>query len=99
MNIKISEDVIGFLNKKGKKSITLKVLTSGGGCCPTFEIPEVTTSIPENKGIFNHEYIDGIDVYIGKNVKILARFLTFSLSNTKFPKKIIPNGITYKKHE
>ncbi len=98
MLVKVDPEVKAFLSKKNKSCITLEIITSGGGCCPTMELPEISYVSPKEKEKFQYVKVDDLDIYVGNNVRITAPQLKFTLSSMMFLKKIEVAGITYKKH-
>ena len=97
MNIEISRPVMAHMKKKGKNDLTLTIRTSGGGCCPTFEVADVEMRKPEAVDDYNLINFEGVHVYVAKTAKITAPILKFNLEKSFFSKSIVPAGLTLKK--
>lgn len=95
--IAIDPDVRDFLTKKNKMMLVLDIFKSGGGCCPTYEVADITYKKPEQTMLYNLSIIDDIEVYISKMAIITAPILRFSLENKGFMKQITPKGLNLKK--
>ena len=48
MNITIDPEVKVFLIKKKKKCLVLDISKSGGGCCPTYEVVDISYTKPDD---------------------------------------------------
>lgn len=95
--IAIDSDVHDFLTKKKKKALVLDISKSGGGCCPTYEVADITYKKPENEVLYIVSVIEEIEVYISKIATVTAPVLRFSLENVGFVKQIVVKGISLKK--
>lgn len=94
--IAIDSEVQDFLIKKKKKTLVLDISISGGGCCPTYEVADISYKKPENISLYNVSITDDIEVYISKMAIVSAPVLRFSLENG-FVKQIVAKGLNLKK--
>lgn len=97
-DIKIDDNVVDYMTKKGKHTLTLDINKSGGGCCPTIEVVEISFKEPENLNAYKCYIEKGINVYVSKQARVTSPVLKFILSKTLFSKQIIPIGLTLKSH-
>lgn len=95
--IKIDDTVLAYMNKKRKRDLTLTISSTGGGCCPTFEIAEVSLTKPDQSDSFDIFQQNGVTVYISKNVKVIAPTLHFTLKKNLIGATIQPEGLSLKK--
>lgn len=93
MMVELDPKVLEFLKKKNRHCLTLNVLQSGGGCCPTIDSVELNYNEPKELEKYHHLELDGIQIYVGKEVKILAAKLHFVLEKSLFGLSIVPVGI------
>lgn len=98
MNIQVDPAVLEHMSKKGKTVLTLTVQQSGGGCCPTIESADVELKEPKNTDLYTTYEQDGIRIFVGKNVRVTAPVLRFTLEKIMFVKSIVPRGIQLKGH-
>jgi len=96
-NIEIDQPVLDYLKRKRKNVLTLEISTTGGGCCPTFEISEVNPTVPDKTELFNVYQQNDIIIYISKNAKVIAQTLHFTLKKNLFGATIQVDGIFLKK--
>lgn len=97
--IKIDETVLTLMHKKRKKVLTLSVNTTGGGCCPTFEIAEVDMNKPDHAENFELFEQNDIILYISKNARIAAPTLHFKLKKNFIGTTIQAEGLSLKKRD
>ncbi len=97
--IKIDEAVLMLMHKKRKKVLTLSVNTTGGGCCPTFEIAEVDMNKPDHAENFELFEQNDIILYISKNARIAAPTLHFKLKKNFIGTTIQAEGLSLKKRD
>ena len=97
-SIKIDQNVLNYMKKKRKEILTLDIITTGGGCCPTFEIAEVDLLKPKQPELFDDYEQDNITLYISKKAKIPAKTLQFKLEKKLFGATILVEGLSLKKH-
>lgn len=97
--IKLDSDVIDYLEKRNKNTITLIIKISGGGCCPTFESADIELKTPEHLHNYYHIEQDDLHFYIMKTAKISAPVLRFALEKSFLSKTIVPLGLSLKKHD
>lgn len=93
-SISLDEKLMAYLTKKRKAVLTLTVVKSGGGCCPTFEIANVDVNQPSSLENYTHFEHQGISIYISNNTRIIASTLSFKLNKTLFIKDITVSGIS-----
>jgi len=93
-SIKLENNLLQYLQKKNKKCITLTINKSGGGCCPTFEVIEIVTSLPSNTSDYTEYDSEDIKIFISNNTRILASTLRFTLRKTLFISVIGVEGIS-----
>lgn len=96
MKIMLDESVKNYLKKKKKIAITLNLLRSGGGWCGVIEIPEVNLGAPEEHNMFNKYKVDGVEVYIQKNIKTIKPIITFKARKTLFVTSLYVEGLKLK---
>lgn len=96
LNIAIDQDVIDYLNKKKKKILVLDISQSGGGCCPTYEVMDITYKKPEDVALYNASTVEEIEIFITKKAIVAAPVLRFSLENSGLIKHIIAKGLHLK---
>jgi hypothetical protein len=95
----IDDSVLDYLKAKNKRVITLSINKSGGGCCPTFDVVDISLRVPSNIEMYN-KYEDGnITIFISKLVIIKAPVLRFSLKKSLFFSNIIAVGLTLKDNQ
>lgn len=99
ITIKIDDDVLEWMNKKRKRVLTLQVNTTGGGCCPTFEIADINLFKPDQVENFETFEQNDITVYISKNARISARTLHFMLKKNLIGATILAEGLSLKKRD
>jgi hypothetical protein len=97
--IKIDEAVLMLMHKKRKKVLTLSVNTTGGGCCPTFEIAEVDMYKPDQIENFESFEQNDITLYISKNARIAAPTLHFKLKKNFIGATIQAEGLSLKRRD
>jgi hypothetical protein len=97
--IKIDDAVLNWMRKKRKKVLTLLVNTTGGGCCPTFEIAEVDMYKPDHAEEFELFEQNDITLYIGKNARIAAPTLHFKLKKNFIGATIQAEGLSLKRRD
>jgi len=95
--IKIDDAVLAYMNKKRKKDLTLTISSTGGGCCPTFEISEVSLIKPDRLESFDIIQQNDVTVYISKNAKVIASTLHFMLKKNLIGATIQAEGLSLKK--
>jgi hypothetical protein len=95
-NILIDLEVLAFLEKKNKKCLVLDITRSGGGCCPTYEVADISFKKPDDSSLYNTFFKDDIELYITNNAIIIAPVLRFSLERTGLMKQIVAKGIYLK---
>jgi len=95
--IKMDDAVLGYLDKKRKTALTLTISATGGGCCPTFEIAEVSLTKPDQSDSFNSFQQNDVTVYISKNAKVTAPTLHFTLKKNLLGATIQAEGLSLKK--
>jgi hypothetical protein len=93
MEVMIGDAVRDYMKKKETQDLTLSVHKSGGGCCPTFEVAEVTLGKPEKADWFRTVDESGIHVHIAKNVKAASPVIRFKLQKNLFTKTVIAEGL------
>lgn len=96
MNIVIDPEVHAYLKKKTKNYLVLDILKSGGGCCPTYDVAEISYKKPEDTTLYRTSSIDGVEVFISNKVIINAPVLRFSLEHLGLMKQIVAKGIYLK---
>jgi Fe-S cluster assembly iron-binding protein IscA len=99
ITIKIDDDVLEWMNKKRKRVLTLRVNTTGGGCCPTFEIADINLFKPDQVENFETFEQNDITVYISKNTRISAPTLHFILKKNLIGATIQAEGLSLKKRD
>jgi len=97
--IKIDDAVLNWMCKKRKKVLTLSVNTTGGGCCPTFEIVEIDMIEPDQTENFQLFEQNDITLYISKNTRITAPTLHFKLKKNLIGATIQAEGLSLKKRD
>jgi len=95
--IEIDQPVLDYMKRKRKNVLTLEISSTGGGCCPTFEIAEVNLITPDKTELFNVYLQNDITLYISKNAKVIAQTLHFTLKKNLFGATILVDGIFLKK--
>ena len=95
--IEIDQPVLDYMKRKRKNVLTLEISSTGGGCCPTFEIAEVNLIIPDKTELFNVYLQNDITLYISKKTKVIAQTLHFTLKKNFFGATILVDGIFLKK--
>lgn len=96
ININIEEAVINYLQKKKNDSFTVNIKTSGGGCCPTFEIAEIELGKPKDINIYEIYQSNGITIFMSKKAIIIST-LSFSLQKNILTNSIIVSGLSLKR--
>ncbi len=99
MEIMIGDAVRNYLKKKETRDLTLSVHKSGGGCCPIFEVAEVTLGEPEKPDWYRTVEKDGINVHIAKNVRAESPVIRFHLQKNLFTKTVIAEGLKLLKRD
>lgn len=99
MNIKITEAGLEYLEKKQHKVITLEIKTSGGGCCPTFEMEEIYFNPPRDLDEFNEFEVNNLKVFIDKKAKVITPALQFDAEKKLFFTNLIVKGLSLKKQD
>ena len=97
--IKIDQKVLDYMNKKRKSVLTLNISTTGGGCCPTFEISEVTLAKPDHPDLFDIYQQNAVTLYISKKTKVTASMLHFTFKKNLIGATILVEGISLKKRD
>ncbi|MDD3306306.1 MAG: CC/Se motif family (seleno)protein [Acetobacterium sp.] len=97
--IKIDDAVLKWMRKKRKKVLTLSVNTTGGGCCPTFEIVEIDMIEPDQTENFQLFKQNDITLYIGKNARVAAPTLHFKLKKNFIGATIQVEGLSLKRRD
>lgn len=95
--IKIDQSVLDYMDKKGKDVLTLDIILTGGGCCPTMEISEIEFRKPDKTDLYDVYEQNDITLYISKKAKITAPTLHFILKNKFIGSTIETEGISVKK--
>ena len=95
--LKIDAAVLAYMHKKGKNDLTLTISSTGGGCCPTFELSEVSLIKPDQLEAFDIFQQNDITVYISKNAKVIASVLHFMLKKNLIGATIQVEGLSIKK--
>ncbi|HEY5556534.1 CC/Se motif family (seleno)protein [Acetobacterium sp.] len=95
--MEIDQPVLDYMKRKRKNVLTLEISSTGGGCCPTFEISEVNLITPDKTELFNVYRQNDITLYISKNAKVIAQTLHFTLKKNLFGTTILVDGIFLKK--
>lgn len=96
--IKLSPDVVAYLKQKNKTSLTLDIIVSGGGCCPTFETSQITYKKPQNDQLYLCEKSEGITVYVARLARVQTHVLQFELVTQVIGKRIEAVGLALKTH-
>ena len=96
MNIAIDPEVQAYLNKKKRKILVLDLLKSGGGCCPTYDVTEISYKKPVDTTLYRSTFIEGVEIFISNKVIINAPVLRFSMENLGLIKQIVARGIYLK---
>ena len=81
MNITIDPEVKVFLIKKKKKCLVLDISKSGGGCCPTYEVVDISYTKPDDLTVYYTSVVEGIEIYVSIKAIVSAPVLRFSLEN------------------
>ena len=95
MEISIDKKAKEYIKSKGKNSITawLKIIAS-------WQVTYVRSSVkmgkPMNLKIYNKYTLDGIDVYVRKDVKTKEGSLEIKYSDDNWLRKIVVKGMTLK---
>ncbi|WP_414151266.1 hypothetical protein ACIZ62_04055 [Acetobacterium carbinolicum] len=97
--IKIDDTVLAYMSKKKKRDLTLTISSTGGGCCPTFEISEVSLKKPDQSDLFDIFQQNDVTVYISKNVKVIAPTLRFTLKKNLIGATIQAEGLGLKRQQ
>lgn len=92
MNIIISEQTKTYLKKKNINCLTLN-MASAGLCCGSVSMPTVEYAEPAALSIYNHYYVDNINVYIDRYAKAEAGELKFIVKNLVLLKYVDVEGI------
>lgn len=77
--LKIDNAVLDYMRKKRKSNLTLTISSTGGGCCPTFEVSEVSLVKPDQLDEFNIFKQNDVTLYISKNARVIRSTLHFIL--------------------
>lgn len=96
VNIAIDPEVQAYLKKKKKNCLVLDISKSGGGCCPTYDVADISYKKPDDLTLYNTFNKDDLEIYISNKVIINAPVLRFSLENIGLIKQIIAKGIYLK---
>lgn len=94
--LKIDDTVLAYMHKKRKSNLTLTISSTGGGCCPTFELSEVSLTKPDQLEVFDIFHQNDITVYISKNARVIASVLHFRLKNNLIGATIQVEGLSLK---
>ncbi len=96
MTIVIDPEVQVQLKKKKKKSMVLDISKSGGGCCPTYDVVDISFKTPEDVTLYHSIVQDDLEIYISKKATVNAPVLRFSLEKTGLIKQIVARGLLLK---
>lgn len=96
LTIAIDPEVQAYLIKKKKICLVLDILKSGGGCCPTYDVTEISYKKPVDATRYRSTFIEGVEIFISNKVIINAPVLRFSLENSGLMKQIVAKGIYLK---
>ena len=90
--ILIDDQVIGYLNKKNSKVLTLR-LRQGHGWCQGVGLPQVEFKVPVALDGYDKYDKDAIDVYIDKNIQTVSGLIHFKLDKMMMFEKVIVHGL------
>ena len=93
MEIIINKNVEAFLKKKSSNILTLRLVRTGGGWCGSYALPEVGYRVPEVLEHYNLYQIDGISVYVMKNINTYNNKLEFVATKLLFFTTLDVKGI------
>ena len=96
VNIAIDPEVQAYLIKKKKNCLVLDILKSGGGCCPTYDVTEISYKKPVDSTLYRSTFIEGVEIFISNKVIINAPVLRFALEKSGLMKQIVAKGIYLK---
>ncbi|TYC88198.1 hypothetical protein FXB42_00875 [Acetobacterium wieringae] len=97
--LKIDNAVLDYMRKKRKSNITLTISSTGGGCCPTFEVSEVSLVKPNRLDEFNIFKQNDVTLYISKNARVIRSTLHFILKKNLIGATIQVEGLSLKKRD
>lgn len=95
--IKIDQSVLDYMNGKEKDVLTLDIILTGGGCCPTMEISEIEFRKPDKTNLYDVYQDNNITLYISKKAKVTAPTLHFILKKNFIGSTVEVEGISVKK--
>lgn len=97
--LKIDNAVLDYMRKKRKSNITLTISSTGGGCCPTFEVSEVSLVKPDQLDAFDIFKQNDVTLYISKNARVIRSTLHFMLKKNLIGATIQVEGLSLKKRD
>lgn len=97
--LKIDNAVLDYIRKKRKSNLTLTISSTGGGCCPTFDVPEVSLVKPDQLDAFDIFQQDDVSIYISKNARVIRSTLHFILKKNLIGATIQVEGLSLKKRD
>ncbi|KNZ43407.1 hypothetical protein [Acetobacterium bakii] len=95
--IKIDQTVLDYMKGKGKDVLTLDIILTGGGCCPTMEISEIEFRKPEKPDLYDVYEQNDTTLYISKEAKVITPTLHFILKNNFIGSTVEAEGLSVKK--
>lgn len=96
MNIVIDPEVKAYLIKKKKNCLVLDILKSGGGCCPTYDVADISHKKPDDLTLYNTYTTDDIEIHISIKAIVSAPVLRFSIEKMGLIKQIVAKGLYLK---
>lgn len=97
--VKIDNTVLDYMRKKRKSNLTLTISSTGGGCCPTFEVSEVSLVKPDRLDEFDMFQQNDVNLYISKNARVISSTLHFKLKKNLIGATIQVEGLSLKKRD
>ncbi len=96
VNIAIDPEVQEYLKKKKKNCLVLDILKSGGGCCPTYDVADISHKKPTDLSLYNTFEKEDIEIYISIKAIVSAPVLRFSIEKMGLVKQIVAKGLYLK---
>ena len=96
ITIVIDPKVQAQLKNKKKKCMVLDISKSGGGCCPTYDVADISFKIPEDVTLYHTMVQDDLEIFISKKATVITPVLRFSLEKMGLIKQIVARGLLLK---
>jgi hypothetical protein len=94
VNIIINKDAAEYIRKNTKdNSVILHITSVGGNCCASVQSPAIRLGKPEKAESFNPQSVEGIDVYLRKDIQAGNEGIRIFMKKFLFTKDLAVEGM------